>query len=132
MEWSSLSRKLKGSLAKIGLASAFVLVSALSYEAGSIRQALAEPAPVVIEVPGRMPEPAVPVRQGGSLPSNNGMPAETISTVGQGCAFVGSKNSNKYHIPASRCARQIKVENRVCFATVDAALAKGYVAGCLE
>lgn len=131
MEWPSLIQKLMGNIDKIWLASAFILVSALSYEAGSIHQVLAEPVPLVIEVPATIPRPSVPQHQSVSLPSVKGMSAEA-PIVGQDCAFVGSKNSNKYHVPTSRCAKQIKAENRVCFASVDAAVAKGYVAGCLE
>lgn len=131
MGWSSLIQKLKGSIDKIWLASAFILVSVLSYEAGLIRQALTEPAPLVIEVPGAIPGPSVPERQSAALPTTSRASASTVPDT-QDCAFVGSKNSNKYHAPASRCAKQIKAENRVCFASVDAALAKGYVAGCLE
>lgn len=131
MEWPSLIQKLKGSIDKIWLASAFILVSALSYEAGSIRQALAEPKPLLIEVPGTIPKPSVPEHQSPALTSATGVSADT-ATPDQNCAFVGSKHSNKYHVPTSRCAKQIKTENRVCFASVDAALAKGYIAGCLE
>lgn len=131
MGWSSLIQKLKGSVDKIWLALAFILVAVLSYEAGSIRQALAEPTPLVIEVPGVIPEAAIPERQGVASASTKGTPLDTPSAA-QDCVFVGSKNSNKYHVPASRCAKQIKAENRVCFVSADVALAKGYVAGCLE
>jgi hypothetical protein len=48
------------------------------------------------------------------------------------CTFVGSKNSNKYHAPTSRCAKQIKPANIVCFDSVEAATAKGYLQGCLD
>lgn len=130
MEWPSLIQKLKGNLNKIWLALAFVLVSVLSYEAGSIRQSLAEPAPVVVEVPSVIPAPSLPERQSAAPVVAKG-PADASSTA-QDCAFVGSKNSNKYHVPTTRCAKQIKAENRLCFASVEAATAKGYVAGCLE
>lgn len=131
MGWSGYIQTLKGNIGKIWLASAFILVSLLSYEAGSIRQALLEPKPVVIEVPERLPDESLPERQGVSKSSAERTPASTALPT-QDCAFVGSKNSNKYHIPTSRCAKQIKAENRVCFTSVDAAIARGYVAGCLE
>lgn len=130
MKWSDLILRLKVSLDKIWLSLAFVLVSILSYEAGSIHQALAEPRPVVIEVPDTLPAPSLPERQSAA---SGVVPASTDPSIqALDCAFVGSQRSNKYHLPASRCAKQIKAENRVCFASVDAALAKGYVAGCLE
>ena len=131
MMWSRLIQKLKGNIDKIWLSLAFLLVSALSYEAGSIRQALSEPTPVVIEVPDTIPATTFPERQ--NVPASSVKEGATDPSQGiQHCVFVGSKNSNKYHAPTSRCAKQIKAENRVCFASVDAAVAKGYVAGCLE
>ena len=44
------------------------------------------------------------------------------------CAFVGSKNSNKYHLPGCRYAAKIKELNRVCFSSAEDAEAKGYQA----
>ena len=130
MEWSDLVQKPQGSLDKLWLGLAFLLVAALAYEAGSIRQGLKEVQPVVIEVPSPIPARAVPERQSVGAPSQTMAPGAAASP--EQCAFVGSKNSNKYHVPTSRCARQIKTENRVCFASAEAASARGYVAGCLE
>jgi hypothetical protein len=42
------------------------------------------------------------------------------------CLFVGSKNSDKYHIMSCRWASQIKAENRVCFKSVEDAQKQGY------
>lgn len=132
MKWPSIIQKFIEYVDKIWLGIAFILVSLLSYEAGSIQQALAEPKPVVIEMPGVIPEPALPERPGVTPASPKGVSVHTLPPTPQDCAFVGSKHSNKYHIPTSRCAKQIKTENRVCFVSADAALAEGYVAGCLE
>lgn len=52
-------------------------------------------------------------------------------TTDQVCQFIGSKKSNKYHHPQSRCAKQIKQENQICFSSVEAAQARHYVPGCL-
>lgn len=115
------------------LALAFLLVGVLSFEAGLLQQRLsAPPEPVIIRVaePASLPQPktitgkenaATVVRETQTLP-------ETQAS----CALVGSKNSNKYHHPATRCAKQIKPANKVCFASVEDAKAKGYIAGCLE
>jgi methylphosphotriester-DNA--protein-cysteine methyltransferase len=48
------------------------------------------------------------------------------------CAFVGSKNSNKFYPPTCSYAKRIKPENVVCFATSQEALAQGRTAstGC--
>ncbi len=42
------------------------------------------------------------------------------------CQFVGSKNSDKYHVMSCRWAEQIKPENRVCFKSVEEAKEMGY------
>ncbi len=42
------------------------------------------------------------------------------------CAFVGSKNSDKYHLPNCRWANKIKPENRVCFSSKEDAESRGY------
>lgn len=48
------------------------------------------------------------------------------------CPFVGSKNSDKFHIPESASAKRIKPENKVCFASEEEALEEGYEPGTLE
>ena len=42
------------------------------------------------------------------------------------CNFVGSKNSDVYHYPDCRYAKNIKSGNRVCFDTPEDAVAAGY------
>ena len=48
------------------------------------------------------------------------------------CAFVGSRNSDKYHLPKCTWAKRIKAENRICFASAADAEAKGYKPGCVK
>lgn len=122
---------LKENSSKIWLGMAFILVATLSYEAGAIQESLREQKPVVVEIPSAIPAAALPVRQAAQSASPSAMPAGSLPSV-ENCTFVGSKNSNKYHTPLSRCAKQIKSENRVCFASADIAAARGYLAGCLE
>jgi hypothetical protein len=43
--------------------------------------------------------------------------------------YVGSKNSNKYHLPDSAAAKRIKEENKVWFKSKEDAEAKGYEPG---
>ena len=45
----------------------------------------------------------------------------------EGAAYVGSAQSNKFHNPHCQWAEKIKSENRLCFASREAALAYGYV-----
>jgi hypothetical protein len=119
---------------KIWLGIAFFLVAVLSFEAGVLQKSLEEPLPIIIAAPNVLPSSAVPER----IPTNSNVSAKSADTTPPAsldkaeCSFVGSKNSNKYHVPTTRCAKQIKPENRVCFASVDAAKAKGYLPGCLE
>lgn len=54
---------------------------------------------------------------------------ESSESQNQQCAFVGSKNSNKYHLPSCRYAANIKPENMVCFSSKEEAEAQGYVGG---
>jgi len=44
------------------------------------------------------------------------------------CAFIGSKNSDKYHLPTCRYAANIKEENIVCFPSQKEAEEQGYKA----
>lgn len=48
--------------------------------------------------------------------------------------FVGSKNSNKYHLPSCRWVKRIKPENQVWFSSEEEAQSKGYkpCATCLK
>lgn len=47
--------------------------------------------------------------------------------------FVGSINSNKYHLPDCQWAKRIKEENRIWFESVEDAETKGYVpASCIK
>ncbi len=42
------------------------------------------------------------------------------------CNFVGSKGSDKYHLPDCGIAKNIKPENKVCFATQEEAKKANY------
>ncbi len=42
------------------------------------------------------------------------------------CKYVGSKNSDKYHIPSCIWAKKIKPENLICFGSIKEAEDKGY------
>ena len=42
------------------------------------------------------------------------------------CNYVASKGSNKYHLTDCGIAKNIKAENKVCFATQDEAVKAGY------
>ncbi len=43
-----------------------------------------------------------------------------------GCNFVASKGANKYHMPDCGISKNIKAENKICFATQEEAAKAGY------
>ena len=45
-----------------------------------------------------------------------------------GAAYVGSLQSDKFHYQSCRWAKEIANDNRVCFASREAAVGFGYVA----
>jgi len=129
---------------KIVLFCGLILVSILSFEAGIISGQKWQNSPIIIEKTisdqnlGSVSAQETPVAGQNSLQEpktslvGSSIPGQNLPAGRQDCMFVGSKNSNKYHIPSSRCAKQIKPENLVCFSSVENALAKGYQAGCLK
>ena len=122
--------------AKIVLAVGFILVAAIAFEAGALKGQKWQKEPLIVE------KPAVAMQSANSTDStsssqNNAPEAsklteasqitDTSSNVpGQNCAYVGSKNSNKYHLPTCRFAKNIKPENLVCFSSLEDAVKKGY------
>lgn len=42
------------------------------------------------------------------------------------CAFIGSKNSDKYHLPSCQWATRISEANRICFSSKEVAEKEGY------
>lgn len=129
----SIQERVKNHQNRLILAISFILVAVLSFEAGFLRQSLVTEEPLVIQVPAVSAESQSSSTDEivtESVPSTTA-PPKTTSTNST-CFFVGSKKSNKYHHPLSRCAKQIKPANQRCFATLEDAKAKGYVPGCLE
>jgi hypothetical protein len=113
---------------KIWLGAAFFTVALLSFEAGVLHRSLQAPAPLVIAGSPDAPPPTLPQPV---VPPPSPAPARATPPT-ESCAYVGSRQSNKYHLLTSRCAKQIKATNIVCFASVEAAAARGYLPGCLE
>lgn len=124
--------------AKIVLILGFVLVAVISFEAGTLKRANLNQKPLVIEKPaladsGSQKASIQDVSGAQILTSGeaNGAqkpsePDGSTTMQGQNCAFLGSKNSNLYHLPTSSYAKRIKVENRICFSSADDAKSKGY------
>jgi hypothetical protein len=113
---------------KIILLVGFCLISALSFEAGILLGNTAQNEPIVVERPvmsqvaGANEEKPLEAQKTASSAQTE--PANTNEA--QNCAFVGSKNSDKYHLPTCSYAKRIKSENRVCFKDQNEAKSKGY------
>lgn len=116
---------------KIVLAAAFVLVAIISFEAGTMKKADFGQKPLVIEKPAEIAAVAGDQAQKDAPQAQNSA-ADAVSnptgsaTPPSNCAFVGSKNSNKYHLPTCRYAKNISPQNIVCFSSADDAKSKGY------
>jgi methylphosphotriester-DNA--protein-cysteine methyltransferase len=57
---------------------------------------------------------------------------EPASSPREKCMYVGSKNSDLYHLPSCAAAKRIKAENLVCFSSPEQAAQQGYKPGCLQ
>ena len=113
---------------KIVLFVGFILVSAISFEAGILQGNKLEQDSIIIEKPVEISAPAVQgVSQSQNLASEEQKKDDAVNVQPQSCAFVGSKNSNKYHLPTCRYAKSIKPENLVCFSDKNDAESKGYL-----
>lgn len=112
---------------KIILVAGLILVSVVSFEAGILKGRELKENPIVIE---KAADKSVS-QASENAPATQNLPKEgentTSDTKIQNCAFVGSKNSNKYHLPSCRWAKQIKPENKICFKDENEAKAKGYL-----
>lgn len=122
---------------KITLVFGFILVAIIAFEAGILHGQKWQQKPLIIEKPAQAEAIAVenqtpPQAQNSALEGQKQAETElntpqTPSTpVGVNCAFVGSKNSDKYHLPSCTFAKRIKPENTVCFKSEEEAKSRGY------
>jgi hypothetical protein len=114
---------------KIVLLAGLVLVALISFQGGYLKGKAQKDSPLVIEKTASCPassedQPSQPKTE--TSASNLQVNNNPTTSENKNCAFVGSKNSNKYHLPTCRWAKNIKPENLVCFASAEAALGKGY------
>lgn len=112
-------------------------IGGLSFGAGMLQGKGMETKPVVIEIPSA-PAPVVASDEAVSgnkvsLAAASVRSSTPVAVSEKGaCVFVGSRNSDKYHLPTCSFAKRIKPENRVCFATKEDAEKRGYKPGCLR
>lgn len=125
---------------KIVLIIAFCLISAISYEFGVLQGQKWQQKPLIIEKPANISEEQKSSNSGNSEPLGAVLGATSqiaVSNTGSavtkanlpagktGCAFVGSKNSNKFYPPTCSYAKRIKPENVVCFKSSEEAIGQG-------
>ncbi len=128
--WEKIIRYEKTIFLVLGL----ILASIISFEAGFLNGRKSVQNPIIIEKSAIASEIA---------PGSSNFQETTKDTLKQEkpqevensaisqnkeCIFVGSKNSNKYHIQSCQWAKRIKPENIVCFSSKEDAVSKGYVA----
>ncbi|MDP2837874.1 MAG: hypothetical protein Q8O53_01175 [Candidatus Moranbacteria bacterium] len=111
-----------------------VLVGVLCFEAGLLQGKITTEKPLQLSL---SPVPTLTPSEAEASPTIQVVvtpPFESrVAQVGESqCLYVGSKNSNKYHLPTCAVAKRIKPENRVCFVSKEAAEARGYVPSCIK
>jgi len=114
-----------------------ILVAVIAFEAGILKGKNFAQKPLIIERPAIATEAQNAQNtpsQASNLAPEAPKTAESNNIAPQSCAFVGSKNSNKYHLPTCQWAKRIKPENIVCFKSAEDAIAKGYQPdkGCIK
>ena len=119
---------------KIVVAAGLILVSIISFEAGILKGKNWQQEPLIIEkVAESSMLKTADLQNGAAKPSSSASENSNTNVAGasdiakKDCAFVGSKNSNKYHLPTCRYAKRIKPENIICFSDEEDAKNKGYI-----
>lgn len=120
---------------KIVIAAGLILVSVISFEAGVLNGQDWRQRPLIIEKAAENsalktanPQNNNVAKSSNSILENSNTNVAGASNIAKkNCAFVGSKNSNKYHLPDCRYAKRIKPENIICFSDEKDAKSKGYI-----
>ncbi len=123
LRWMSALRRERE---RIGVFASICLVGVLGFEAGTMVAGSAGAAPIVIEIPAAAP----PIAAAEGVVA--GVTATATDVAKKDCAFVGSRNSDLYHLPTCASAKRIKPENIVCFTDPEDAEKRGYRPGCLK
>lgn len=128
--WQPKKEWLTQNSQKIYLLLGVLLVGALSFESGFLRGQLAQTEPLVVSIPSQVESTAKPLSQEISSEPKAGETNQNQQT--EKCLYVGSRNSNKYHLSTCAVAKRIKPENKVCFASKEEAEKRGYIASCVK
>jgi hypothetical protein len=132
----SFSQKIKDYWLKYGekvvITIGIVLIALASFEAGFLKGQKNQNDPIELN---QAVCPACPkAKESASSSLNDSAPQQTprskVDTQpnidSQKCAFVASKNSNKYHLATCQFAQKIKPENKICFSSKEEAESRGY------
>jgi len=118
---------------KIILTIGVILIAAISFEAGYLKGHKNQKESLVFSQPNCQTtaqdiETKSTTNATATLSSKSvaGDSQNTIASENQRCAFVASKNSNKYHLPTCQWAKRIKPENQICFSSKQEAESRGY------
>lgn len=114
---------------KLVLLIGFLLVSLLSFEAGTLWGQKWQQKPLVIEkqvdiAPATESPNVANSEASESIPTVKSQ-AQGSETSASSCVYVGSKNSTKFYLSTCPWAKQIKPENVVCFKTKEEAIGQG-------
>jgi hypothetical protein len=115
---------------KLVLVTGFVLVALISFQFGKIEGKKGQTKPIVIEktVEVAKNDPGgTPIVAGATTTPESTQNPAGAKILAPNCNYVGSKSSNKVHLPTCRYAKSIKPENLVCFSSLDEALKQGRV-----
>ena len=113
---------------KIILAIGIVIIAAVSFEAGYLHGQKNQSEPVVVNkvATAEIASTCAAQNQASTADSEPASTENTAQTSTQKCAYVASKNSNKFHLPTCRYAQNIKPENKVCFSSKEEAEGRGF------
>ncbi|MGK2849001.1 MAG: hypothetical protein ACSLEX_02945 [Minisyncoccota bacterium] len=125
---------------KLFFLAGMLLVGGLAFGSGWLRGQMMNKPPLIIAIPEAVQESVsapVPTMDITSSSDSTGSvsPRSTnkpINTSSAPCPFVGSRNSDKYHLATCAVAKRIKSENRVCFASKEEAEQRGYKPSCMK
>ncbi len=121
---------------KLFLLGGFLVVGALAFEGGLLKGATLQSAPLVVSLPAvvtpSVSAPGALIEESRSGKNTTPSVMETAQPSAGTCPFVGSVNSDKYHLATCAVVKRIKPENRVCFASKEEAEKRGYKPSCMQ
>lgn len=129
-EWLELHRR------NLFLLGGVLVVGTLAFESGFLRGQLIQSEPLIVSIPAveklSNNENKENVSDNQSASTDSKILQTTAKQETGQCPFVGSRNSNKYHLATCAVAKRIKPENKVCFASKEDAEKRGYIASCIK